>query len=300
MGFSFNEPTTTHPDTAEVVEQTEVETDVNATDTPDVDAGTRGPTGEESKSDEDAGGEADGGDVPEGTEQDSEVDPKVEQGEVSYFYGDEAVSIEVDASHREAFAEKGLDIDALAAELYKEGGNFTLSEESLNKCYEAFGKFSIDAFLSGLKAQNEAAVQGWKTEAEARIKADEDRFNSLAADVGGVEGWGRLETFALETLSDEELKGFNEVMQSGNQYLQQYALRDLETKRKAAQGDDEVKLIEGRPSASGDGESGPLNARDYIKATAELGGKFPHDKAGYAKAQAQLDARRRAGHAAGL
>lgn len=305
MSFSFTEPTSTHP-TAEPTPVEEVTTKEETTDVTDTNTGTAGadagqPGDGNGEGAQDAGGEDAGGDGAEGTpegHQPEQTDPK-EPEDVSYFFGGEEVSIEVDPSHREAFEAKGLDIDALAAELYRQDGDFTLTPESYQKCCDAFGKFAIDALISGLKAQNEGAINGWKQEAEAKVKADADRFESLSKDIGGEEGWSRLEEFALATLSDDELAAFNEVMASGNQYLQQYAVRELEGRRKGAQGDDEVKLIEGNASHTGN-DNAPLNARDYIKATAELGSKFPHDKVGYAKAQAALDARRRAGQAAGL
>lgn len=305
MGFSFNEPTVTHPSEEEVTQPVEETTDGNGTTDSDIDSGNSNPDdGNASGDDENAGGDdSDGEGTPEETPEGEESPgDKSEQdsSEVSYFFGGEEVSIEVDPSHREAFEAKGLDIDALAAELYRQDGDFSLTPESYQKCCDAFGKFAIDALISGLKAQNEMAVSGWKMEAEQRVKADEDRFNSITADIGGEEGWTRLEEFALGTLSDDELAAFNEVMASGNQYLQQYAMRELEGRRKAAQGDDSVNLIEGKASASGDGDNSPLSSRDYIMATAELGSKYPNDKAAYARAQAQLDARRRAGAAAGL
>lgn len=307
MSFSFTEPTATHPTTETTVEETkttvEETTDVTNPDSngdsPDADK----PDGGTEQGDPDAGGDdPDGeGKAEETTEEVPPGDkPEQDPSEVSYFFGGEEVSIEVDPSHREAFEAKGLDIDKLAAELYAKDGGFKLSDESYKACCDAFGKFAIDALISGLKAQNEQVISGWKQEAEARVRADEERFTSLCSTIGGEEGWTRLEEFALETLSDDELAAFNEVMASGNQYLQQYAVRELEGRRKGAQGDDSVNLIEGNAMPAGNSDTAPLNARDYIKATAELGSKFPHDKVGYAKAQAALDARRRAGQAAGL
>ncbi|MGL5456730.1 MAG: hypothetical protein ACRDB3_17815 [Citrobacter telavivensis] len=308
MSFSFTEPTATHPVTETTVEETQttVEETTNDTSTDSNGGGSDAdkPGDGAEHGDEDAGGnDPDGeGKTEETTEEEVPPGDKPEQdtSEVSHFFGGEEVSIEVDPSHREAFESKGLDIDKLAAELYAKDGEFKLSDESYKACCDAFGKFAIDALISGLKAQNEQAISGWKHEAEARVRADEERFTGLCADIGGAEGWTRLEEFALETLSDTELAAFNEVMASGNQYLQQYAVRELEGRRKGAQGDDSVNLIEGNAMPAGSSDTAPLNARDYIKATAELGSKFPHDKAGYAKAQAALDARRRAGQAAGL
>lgn len=237
--------------------------------------------------------------VEETTPPENKPEPTDTPEEVEYYFGDEQVGMEIDPGHREAFAEKGLDIDKLAAELYAKDGGFKLSDESYKACCDAFGKFAMDAFLGGLKAQAEGAIRDWKDSQAAQEKADADLYTSIAADIGGDEGWDRLEGFAQETLTDEEFKAFNEVMASGNQYLQRYAVREMEARRKQAQGDDSVSLIEGNVSRT-DTESGPLNAKDYIRATSELGNKFPHDKVGYSKAQAALDARRRAGQAAGL
>lgn len=299
MSFSFTEPTATHP-TEEVVVTTE-ETINGPTDSPS-DSGTD-PVATDTPDEVVPPTEDPGGDDPDGKGPTEETATPTEEAppvEAEYYFGDELVSIEVQPDHREAFEAKGLDIDALAAELYSKDGGFALSKESYDKCCEAFGKFAIDAFISGLKAQNEQAVAGWKHEAEARVRADEERFSGLCADLGGEEGWNRLEEYALTTLTDDELAGFNEVMASGNQYLQKYAVKELEGRRKATHGDDAVALIEGNATPAGSSDTAPLNARDYIKATAELGSKYQHDKVGYAKAQAALDARRRAGLASGL
>lgn len=300
MSFSFTETTTTQP-AAE--EETTVGEQENTDATVDNDSDDGGDSSQQENSQEgDPEGDPDGADGQQDPDQDAAPSKEGTQDnvEVSYHFGGEEVSIEVDASHREAFEAKGLDIDALAAELYRADGDFTLSEESMNKCYEAFGKFAIDAFIQGLKAQNEATIAGWKAEVEAATRADTERFETLSKEIGGEQGWTQLEAFALETLTDEELAAFNEVMASGNMYLQQYALKDLEARRHSVQGDTEVKMIQGDNVSHGDADSGPMNARDYIMATAALGSKFPNDKAGYARAQAALDARRRAGQAAGL
>lgn len=301
MAFEFNEPSATvAPLEGELLPKEESinEPGSNSTDEPssqpDVvpgsEDGTVVPdTGGETPPEEPKPEEAPG-DQPKPTDTPEEVE---------YYFGDDQVGMEIDPGHREAFAEKGLDIDKLAAELYAKDGGFKLSDESYKACCDAFGKFAMDAFLGGLKAQAEGAIRDWKDSQVAAEKADAELFTSIAADIGGEDGWNRLEGYAQETLTDEEFKAFNEVMASGNQYLQRYAVRELEARRKQAQGDDSVTLIEGNVSRT-DTDNGPLNAKDYIRATAELGSKFPHDKVGYSKAQAALDARRRAGQAAGL
>ncbi|MGL6086622.1 MAG: hypothetical protein ACRC29_11985, partial [Enterobacterales bacterium] len=211
MSFSFTEPTSTHPTEEVTTEEvtttttTEETTDVTNADTDTTGTDANQPGDGNGEGTEDAGREADGSDgaegAPEGDQPKPDV-PKEDAGEVEFYFGGEKVDIEVDPSHREAFEAKGLDIDALAAELYRKDGEFKLTDESYQKCCDAFGKFAIDALISGLKAQNEATASKWKHEAEARVKADEDRFNSLAESVGGTDGWNRLEEYALETLTD--------------------------------------------------------------------------------------------------
>jgi hypothetical protein len=297
MSFSFNEPSSTHP-TAETTVETPNVPDVTVV--PDVVPPVESITEPEASAP--STGDPGGTDTP-GVVPPSETTPATttETPEpVSYYFGGEEVSIDVDASHREAFEAKGLDIDALAGELYSKEGGFQLSSESYQKCCDAFGKFAIDAFIGGLKSQNEATVSGWKNELESRERADTERYTNLSSTIGGDEGWSRLEEYALATLSDDELKGFNEVMGSGNQYLQEFAIRELEGRRKGAQGDDSVELIEGDASRGASEGGGPLSGADYIREIASLGQKYPNDKAGYAKAQEALTARRRAGMSSGI
>lgn len=101
-------------------------------------------------------------------------------------------------------------------------------------------------------------------------------------------------------LSDDELTAFNEVMASGSQYLQQYAVRELESRRKAAQGDDKPNLIEPSAPSAASEDNGPLSREQYLREMMTLSSRFGADKKAAAEYQAKLDARRRAGMARGL
>ena len=235
-------------------------------------------------------GEPDGKSEPDGSEPAQEPE---------FFFGDVVVTIDIPDDVTAALSEKGLDAKAIAAELYGKEGKFELSEETKGKLYEAFGKFAVDAYLSGLKATNESFFSNQAREAEQRAAADTERYGVVATVVGGDEGWNRLEQFALENLSDEELTQFNESMRSGNLYFQQLAVKDLEAKRQAAQGDPEVSMLQAdaaRPTS----ENGPISSAEYMKAISELATKFKGDRAGAAAAEKSLDERRRAGMARGL
>lgn len=301
MAFSFTEPTTTHPTSdAAPGETQEATTDVTTdTDTVDTNADVQGDTGDTDAGD--AGGEDPKGETPEGEgkEEDKPTESSQEE-EVSYFFGGEEVTIEVPQDVEEELKAKGLDAHAIAAELYAKDGDFSLSEETKQKLYDAFGKFAVDAYLSGLKAQNEAFMLRSENEAKEREAADVQRFTNISKECGGEEGWNRLEEWALESLSDDELTAFNTVMQSGNQYLQMYAVRELEARRKAAQGDDEVTLVQPSAPAVDASDNSPLSAQEYIREISQLSQRFGRDRKAAAEAQAKLDARRRAGMAKGL
>lgn len=297
MAFSFTEPTTTHPTSDTAPEETQgATTDVTTdTDTVDTNADVQSDTDAG-----DAGGEAHKGETPEGEGKEEDKPTESSQEEVSYFFGGEEVTIEVPQEVEEELKAKGLDAHAIAAELYAKDGDFSLSEETKQKLYDAFGKFAVDAYLSGLKAQNEAFMLCSENEAKAREAADVQRFTDISKECGGEEGWNRLEEWALESLSDEELTAFNAVMQSGNQYLQMYAVRELEARRKAAQGDDEVTLVQPSAPAVDASDNSPLSAQEYIREISQLSQRFGRDRKAAAEAQAKLDARRRAGMAKGL
>lgn len=300
MAFSFTEPTTTHPTSDAAPEETqEATTDVTTdTDTVDTNTDVQSDTGDNDA--RDAGGEDPKGETQEGEGKEEDKPAESPQEEVSYFFGGEEVTIEVPQEVEEELKAKGLDAYAIAAELYAKDGDFSLSEETKQKLYDAFGKFAVDAYLSGLKAQNEAFMLRSENEAKEREAADVQRFTDISKECGGEEGWNRLEEWALESLSDDELTAFNAVMQSGNQYLQMYAVRELEARRKAAQGDDEVTLVQPSAPAVDASDNSPLSAQEYIREISQLSQRFGRDRKAAAEAQAKLDARRRAGMAKGL
>lgn len=298
MSFTFNEPTSTHPNTTEQENAQPDVTNPDVTpDTPDavppVDNGeVPGDTGAEAA----APGDAVEGQDSEPKPDDAEATPEVAE----CYFGDDAVEIEIPQDVTDALKEHGLDAVVIANELYAKGGEFKLSAETKEKLDKIYGKFAVDSYLAGLKAQNEGFMLNHKASAEAAERANTERFEVVAKEVGGSEGWGNLERFALETMSDDELTAFNAVMESGNQYLQMYAVRELEGRRKAAQGDDKVTLVDATGAASAGNDNAPMSGADYMRAIAQLGQKYGNDKAARAAAERALDARRTAGMKAGL
>ncbi|HAE0645025.1 TPA_asm: scaffolding protein [Salmonella enterica subsp. enterica serovar Enteritidis] len=300
MAFEFVEPTNETTAAPAAEENKEVTNAVASTDAGDTGADVQ--NGTDNQGTENTGGGAAGQPSGEGDGEpngESKPDGATDE-EARYFFGGHEVTIEVPDDVTEALKEKGIDAMQVARELYGEGGKFELSEETKQKLYDAFGKFAVDAYLSGLKAQNETFFLREETAAKEAEAANAQRYTDIAKEVGGDDGWSRLEEWALDTLSDEELEAFNAVMQSGNQYLQQYAVRELEGRRKAAQGDDKPNLIEPTATAATSEDNAPLSREQYIREIAQLGQKYGRDRKGMAEAQARLDARRRAGMARGL
>lgn len=305
MSFSFTEPTATHPTTTEntpdVPETTDAATDSGA-DVSTVDAGEVPEVTESTTEGEDGGagdGEPDGEPKPDDSATDPEGEPESGE-EPTFFFGDLEVEIDIPDDVDAALKEKGLNAKEIAAELYAKDGSFQVSDETKQKLYDAFGKFAVDAYLGGLKAQNENFVYQMERDAAALEQANAERYEVVSKEVGGEEGWNALERFALDTLPDEELAAFNAVMESGNQYLQMYAVRELEARRKQAQGDDKVTLVDATGAASSGNDNSPLSGADYVRAIASLGQKYGTDKVARAAAEKALDARRMAGMKAGL
>ncbi|AQN31669.1 head scaffolding protein [Escherichia phage vB_EcoP_K] len=306
MSFSFTEPSTTHP----IAEDNPVETKEVSTDatTNDVHADTSTNVQDDNastQSAEDTRGET-SGQPSEARDNDGENgeskpdDTTTDTEEVQYFFGDYEVTVDIPQDVTDSLKEKGIDAKQVAKELYAKDGKFELSDATKQKLYDAFGKFAVDAYLSGLKAQNEAFFLKEANAAKELEAANTQRFSDVSKEIGGEEGWSRLEAWALEALSDDELMAFNAVMGSGNQYLQQYAVRELESRRKAAQGDDKPSLIEPSAPAAASEDNGPLSREQYLREMMTLSSRFGTDKKAAAEYQARLDARRRAGMARGL
>lgn len=302
MSFAFNEPTSTHPTPSENTnvtpdDPTTADVVTNPADVvPPVGTNTvPSNTGAETV-EVPTGGEGD--DKPD--DQPKPDDTTATPETVEYYFGEDAVTIDIPQDVTDALAEHGLDAVAIANELYSKGGEFTLSAETKEKLDKIYGKFAVDSYLAGLKAQNEGFLHQQQRDAEATEKANTERFDVVAKEAGGAKGWANLERFALETLPDDELAAFNAVMESGNQYLQMYAVRELEARRKAAQGDDKVNLVDATSTAGADNDNAPMSGQDYVRAIAMLGKTYGNDRVARAAAEKALDARRTAGMELGL
>lgn len=176
-----------------------------------------------------------------------EVTPPNEEpspdGDVTYTYNGEEVSVDIPDDLIETFSKSGLDAKALAAELYS--GEFGLSEETLGKLHAVYGKTVVNGYLDSIKAQNDAIFKARADGLAAHEAAEAKLWEDTLASVGGEENWGKLENFALETLDDAALAEFNAVMDGGNRYAQKLAIKDLMSQFEDKHGTGELKLIDG-------------------------------------------------------
>lgn len=217
------------------------------------------------------------------------------------------VEISVDPELNEMFTGKGLNANDVANELYS-GDEFGLSDETKGKLYEAFGKFAVDSYLNGLKAQNDNRMREIKETENARSAASEAAWKEALEITGGDEGYAAMEAWADANFTDQEYAEYNEIMEGNNWTMQRLALQDLAQRSKAGNGDapsslhpnqvnnsmtgNSLELIEMQGNDSrGGSDNTPLTNQQY---------NALYLKTDDPAALAQLDARRRAGIAKGI
>lgn len=235
---------------------------------------------------------------PSGNTQDDEPTGKesTELPEELYFNGHK-VQVEVPDELSSHLTEAGVDTNKVIAELYGEGSDFTLSEETRAPLDEKFGKPLVDTFLNALKAQNEHALhltESQKEQAEQAQQAAIEWSNEL---VGGEEGWESLSNWAEKNLEDSNIEAFNKAMESGDKYIQELAIKDLYGKMKNQTGDTDYSLVSGEASTTDQG--GALSSQEYL---AEMTNPAFTQLKGQDRVRAQqaLDARRRMGLKRGI
>ncbi len=146
-------------------------------------------------------------------------------------FDDCEVSVVIPADLVNFTAEKGIDAQAVAQELYSEKG---LSEDTKNKLYEAFGKWQVDTYLKGIDATNRMNMSQFKAEHSAATAAEAKAWEETMALMGGEDKWSDLDAFAAKTLSEEEISEFNEIMEKGSLRVQKLMIADLWGKFQAA------------------------------------------------------------------
>lgn len=279
-------------------EVTDTSAEENASTEPEVtetteETGGNGEAEQSTETPEEEGSE----ETPEG-EENSEEGSQEEGEKPDYYFNGEKVSVEVPDDLKQSLDDVGVDVDQVLSELYGEESDFTLSEETRKPLDEKYGKAVVDTFLGAIKAQNEAVLQQTKEAQKAAEEANKQAVEWSNELVGGEENWTAMSDWAVENLSDEQLDSFNKAMDSGDKYIQELAIKDLKSKYHEAEGDTNATLISGDSTASVDSGS-PLSSSEYIAemTSPEFRALKGQEKV---KAQAKLDARRRAGMKKGL
>lgn len=143
----------------------------------------------------------------------TETTEDTQESEPEYFFGSDQVEVAVPDDIASAFTEKGIDAKQVLSELFAKDGKFELTTDTKAKLDEAFGKVLVDGYLGLFKQQNDMAVSKIKDDATAFTKLQEQITGDFNTLVGGDEGWGELDSWAAENMSETELSSFNAVMQ---------------------------------------------------------------------------------------
>lgn len=145
-----------------------------------------------------------------------------EDAGVQLTYKGVPVEVENKPEMVEAFKEKGLDIDAVNAELFSEKG---LTQETLDKLYEAFGEIPVDMYLDSWERKAEADIATFNAQDTADTAQDRLRAVALqeiaGAKVPDVFKW------ANDNLSAEDYKKYETVINGDDEFAMKMAFREL-------------------------------------------------------------------------
>lgn len=197
-------------------------------------------------------------------------------------YNGVEVEVDIPADLINMAGEKGIDIQEVSKELYT-SEDFTLSEETMNGLYEAFGKWQVDSYLEGIKAKNDAVMGEFNTKAEQTKQEAEAAWKETVEIIGGEENWEHMDAYAAENLSDEELEEFNNVMENGSIRMQKLMIKDLYSRYESGapptEGHKILDLEEGASGPANVSDMNPLSQADYLQLLTT--GKYKDDPAKY-------------------
>lgn len=236
----------------------------------------------------------------ETTEQKTE---DTQDGAPEYFFGDDQVEVAVPDDIAAAFADKGIDANQVLSELFAKEGKFELTAETKAKLDEAFGKGMVDGYLNLYRQHNEMAVKQFRSDAEAQSKLHEQITSDFSTLVGGDAGWGELDAWAAENMSETDLASFNAVMQLPPEHwqAQRAVIEAIQIKRGAVKTDTEGtgmgQLIGDDTTAGGSPTAGLPQTLTMAEFQGIMGSEKYRKDSQYA---ARIDAVRRASKQAGI
>lgn len=173
-----------------------------------------------------------------------------------FYWGETPVDIEVPQEISAALAEHNIDASKLIGELFAKGGKFELSAETREPLDKAFGKHIVDGYLNLYQQQNQMFLENHQKQQESMRAAIEENTKDFDTLVGGDEGWGQLNEWASENLSEKELSNLNAVMSlpAEHYHAQRTVLEALQIKRQnaiaEAEGDTKVNLLSDQGSSA--------------------------------------------------
>lgn len=230
-------------------------------------------------------------DEPEDNPDESVDDHVYKYGSLEFSKDD----LDISDDMRSELSERGLDIDALAIDLY-DGDSFGLSEENLQSCYAVYGKIAVDTYLASVEQNLKSGSDAYDTVKAGAVTQAEEAWETTMELTGGKEGWDSLMKWSDDTLSDEEIGSINEVMENGTWQMQELVIRGLVARSginavapvKAEEPSLDLVQPDGVDSSASD--TGALTQAEYIAmlSSGEYKAMSPQD-------QASIDARRRAG-----
>lgn len=239
-------------------------------------------------------------DAAETTEQKTE---DTQESVPEYFFGDDQVEVAVPDDIAAAFADKGIDANQVLSELFAKEGKFELTADTKAKLDEAFGKGMVDGYLNLYRQQNEMAVKQFKSDAEALSKLHEQITSDFSTLVGGDAGWGELDAWAAENMSETDLASFNAVMQLPPEHwqAQRAVIEAIQIKRGAVKTETEGtgmgQLIGDDTTAGGSPTAGLPQTLTMAEFHGIMGSEKYRKDPQYA---ARIDAVRRASKQAGI
>lgn len=122
-----------------------------------------------------------------------------------YMWGGQQVTVENSPEIVSAFQEKGIDLDKVNAEFYSEGG---ITAETRAQLDQAFGKVSVDMYLEGARAKNDATING--------MSAEDAKYNlavtNMVAELGGQAKVDAACDWAAKNLSAAEYDHYADLI----------------------------------------------------------------------------------------
>lgn len=239
----------------------------------------------------------------------SEDGEKVEEKEFPEYseqlegisYGEESIDVTMSEDVHNLLVGAGIDPVELTKELYADG-EISLNEHRMEELYQAFGKTTVDVYLQSAKQAmelNAFKAQQIQSEYDAGVA---ERWEDALEVVGSEDNWTSMEGWlasdaSLDLVSENELKEFNDVMETGSPYMQKLAINALYSKYTSTlpKGEEQkLNLIEGDASSS-NFEADYLTADQYLQlfSSGKMSQSSPEEKAKY-------DAMRRKGQSLGL